>query len=111
MRKERIYLSGPISGHDNEERRAAFKEKQLFYEELGYEVFNPMENGLPQDSTTHKHMRRDLSTLTSEENPIDYICMMRGWLHSAGCKIEFDAATACGITVIFEEAGELIKFE
>lgn len=110
MAKTRVYISGPISGRDKEERRAAFKKVQTYLEKLGCEVFNPMENGLPFETSTHQHMRRDLNTLTSEEHPFDYIYLMRGWLHSAGCKIEFDAATACGIEVAFEEGGDTIKF-
>ena len=104
-RKERVYISGPISGHDKEERRRAFKEIQLRLEKLGLEVFNPLENGIPAEATTQRHMHRDLATLTREENPFDLVYMMRGWLHSAGCKLEFDVATAIGMDVHFEEAG------
>ena len=68
-RKERVYISGPISGHDKEERRRAFKEIQLRLEKLGLEVFNPLENGIPAEATTQRHMHRDLATLTREENP------------------------------------------
>ena len=105
MKKERVYLSGPISGHDLEERRRAFKEIQERVEKLGLEVFNPLENGLPPESTTHQHMHRDIATLSNEEHPFDIIYMMRNWLHSAGCKLEFDVATAIGMDVHFEESG------
>lgn len=108
--KKRIYLSGPISGHELAERRHSFKEVQLALEACGYTVFNPLENGLPAEATTHEHMHRDLSVLTTEEIPFYAIYMMKGWLHSAGCKLEFDVATAIGLKVIFEETGEHIKF-
>ena len=110
MVKPRIYLSGPISGKDYEERRKAFKEAQQKLETDGWTVFNPMENGLPPESTTHQHMHRDLATLTSEEIPFDAIYMMKKWLHSKGCKLEFDVATAIGLDVYFEEQGTMIKF-
>lgn len=102
--KPRIYISGPISGHDLEERRKAFKEAQTMLESKGWTVFNPMENGLPAEATTHDHMHRDLAVLTTEEIPFKAIYMMKKWTHSAGCKLEFDVATAIGLTVIFEEA-------
>lgn len=98
-----IYLSGPISGQDKEERRKAFEEKEEEFKALGYKVFNPMKNGLPFESDTHDHMRRDLNVLTNEEIPISHIFMMKRWTHSAGCWKEFETAVSCGITVIFEE--------
>ena len=110
MKKRRIYISGPISGHDIEERRQAFKEVQWMLEAQDWTVFNPMENGLPPESTTHQHMHRDLAVLTNEDIPFDAIFMMRRWLHSAGCKLEFDVATSIGLDVYFEESGMKIKY-
>jgi hypothetical protein len=98
-----IYLSGPISGQDYEERFKAFEEKEAMFERNGDKVFNPMKNGLPPESSTHQHMRRDLSVLTNEETPITHIFMMNKWTHSAGCWKEFETAVSCGITVLFEE--------
>lgn len=98
-----VYLSGPISGQDYEERFKAFEEKEDMFKKLGFKVFNPMKNGLPPESTTHQHMRRDFYVLTNEEIPISHIFMMKKWTHSAGCWKEFDTAVSCGITVIFEE--------
>lgn len=111
MVKPRIYLSGPISGHNLDERRQAFKRVQIMLESQGYEVFNPMENGLPPESTTHEHMHRDLAELTREDHPYDAIYMMERWLHSAGCKTEFSVATAIGLSVIFEDFDNRIKFK
>ena len=105
--KKRIYISGPISGHDIEDRRWAFMYAKLSLEAKGFEVVNPMENGLPAEATTHEHMKRDIELLMT----CDYIYMMRRWTHSKGCKVEFDVATAIGLPVLFEESGKLIEFE
>lgn len=83
-KKPRIYISGPISGYDLEERRAAFHYVQEMFEVAGYYVFNPMENGLPAEATTAQHMRRDLHELTREDEPYDSIYLMEKWNHSAG---------------------------
>ena len=99
----RVYISGPISGHDLEERRKAFCEVEEKLIKQGIKPFNPMKNGLPAEATTHQHMHRDLSELTNEDHPYTGIYMMKGWLHSAGCKLEFDVATACGMNVYFEQ--------
>ena len=109
--KQRVYISGAISGHDLEERRREFKIVQNMLEEKGFETFNPMENGLPADSTTSQHMRRDLNELTREDKPYDMIYMMKGWNHSAGCWTEFKAALAIGLEVIFEQIGRPVMFE
>lgn len=109
-KKQRIYISGPISGHDLQERRAAFLDASLFLMAQGFEVFNPMENGLPAEATTNEHMHRDLAELTNEDDPYDAIYMMKRWSHSAGCKLEFDVATAIGLDVYFEESNSMIKF-
>ena len=110
MIKPRIYLSGPISGKDKEERIAAFKKKKEELEADGWTVFNPMENGLPYEADTHQHMHRDLATLTTEEIPFDAIYMMKRWSHSAGCKLELDVAIAIGMDVYFEDSNTMIKF-
>lgn len=107
--KKRIYLSGPISGRNPEECRQAFAKAESKLQDMGFEVFNPLKNGLPFDAETHRHMHRDLNVLTSEDKPFDYIYMMQRWLHSAGCKLEFDVATACGISVLIEGEGGLIN--
>ena len=99
MEKKRIYISGPISGHDLGERREAFAKVKRILETMEYEVVNPLENGLPPNSTTNDHMRRDIELLMS----CDEIYMMSKWTHSAGCKLEFDIATAIGLPVRFEQ--------
>lgn len=106
-KKPRIYISGPISGHDINERRAEFQ--RVSYEMIcrGYEPVNPMENGLPPEATTREHMKRDIELIMT----CDCIYMMRRWTHSKGCKVEFDVATSIGLPVFFEESGELIEFE
>lgn len=103
QKKPRIYLSGPISYHDRDEVVERFKKHADYFKEQGFRVFNPLENGLPFNSDTHLHMRRDLNILTNEEDPFDYIFMMRQWTHSGGCWKEFENAVSSGISVIFEE--------
>jgi hypothetical protein len=109
--KPRIYISGAISGLNIEERKREFKIVQNMLEEKGWTVFNPFDNGLPDESPTSLHMRRDLAVLTNEDIPFKAIYMMRGWNHSAGCWTEFHDALAIGLEVIFEQVGFPIKFE
>jgi len=105
--KKRIYLSGPISGYDLSERRSAFSERQLLLESVGFEVFNPLCNGLPSTATTNEHMRADLENLLS----CDAIYFMSRWTHSAGCLTELHVATAIGLEVYFEECYVIDDFK
>lgn len=96
--KKKIYISGPISGYDYTERKQEFARIKALLEKLDYDVFNPMENGLPADASTAQHMRIDLTALLMS----DEIYMMKRWNHSAGCQTELLVATAIGLDVTFE---------
>ena len=74
--RHKCYLSGPISGKCIVERRKTFKSAQVMLESAGYYVVNPMENGLPKESTTAQHMKRDIQLLTE----CDTVFMMDGWV-------------------------------
>ena len=102
-----IYISGPISGRDLTERKETFAATAAKLEAMGFGVCNPMENGLPPESTTHEHMRRDIYMLMR----CDCIYMMKGWTHSKGCQVELEVATAIGLPVMFEEFNSIVKFE
>lgn len=95
--KKKIYISGPISGYEYEERKETFAMAKKFLELEGYEVFNPLENGLPSDADTHQHMRADLKMLIQ----CDSIFLLDKWNHSAGCFVEFMVAVAIGCKLRF----------
>ncbi len=105
--KEKIYISGPISGREREDYETAFCRAQARLEALGFEVFNPLYNGLEPESPTHAHMRRDIEELLD----CDRIYMLRQWAHSKGCMVELMVATSIGLPVMFEEPAVAYKFE
>lgn len=108
-KKKKIYLSLPISGYDINERRATADGKKRELESFGFEVVNPLDNGLPDDAGTHAHMKRDFEMLLG----CDAIFMMTDWLRSAGCKVEFDVATASGLVVYMDvpESDGIIRIQ
>jgi len=101
--KKKIYISGPISGNDINEVRKAFLDTENKLKARGYEVFNPLKNGLPPESTTAEHMKADIEALLQ----CDEIYMMKKWNHSAGCQTEFLVATAIGLDFVFEASEAL----
>lgn len=97
--KNKIYLCGPISGYNIEERKATFSALQVKLENMGYKVCNPFKNGLADDAETCEHMRFDIKMLVE----CDTIYLMKGWTHSAGCRTEFQCALSIGLTMAFED--------
>lgn len=97
-KKQKIYISGMIAHMDIDERRSTFNKAADYWRSRGYEVFNPFENGLSQDTDWHEHMRCDIRALTE----CDIIYMLSGWEHSKGAKLELDVASSCGIKVWLE---------
>lgn len=97
--KKRIYISGPIAGHDIEERSEAFSFVETMLESFGLEVVNPLKNGLPEDAPREQHMKKDLANLLT----CDYIYQMVGWACSKGSIVEASVAESLGIEVYANE--------
>lgn len=92
----KVYISGPITGLPYEEVEKAFSEAETRLQEQGYEVVNPLNNGLPRESTWNEHMRADLKLLLD----CDAIYMLDGWTNSKGAEIEFNLAFDLRINII-----------
>lgn len=84
----KVYISGPISGLLYEEVEKAFNEAETSLKEQGHEVVNPLNNGLPRESTWNEHMRADLKLLLD----CDAIYLLKGYQNSKGAMIEYDLA-------------------
>lgn len=98
MNKQKIYISGGISGYDIEERRATFAKIEEQFVKQGYDVVNPLKNGVPVNASWDKHLRKDIATLVE----CDAIYMLKDWHKSKGAKLEFDIAIQLGMEIIFE---------
>lgn len=96
--RRKVYLSGPISGYDYEERRMTFSRLAEVMRKVGLEPVNPMENGVPKDAASEVHMRADLKMLLE----CDSIMMLNGWKRSLGARVEHEVALSCGLLVMNE---------
>lgn len=85
---KKIYISGPISGLPLETVYNNFTNAEAQLLEQGYEVVNPLNNGLPTNATWEEHMRADLRLLLD----CDAIYMLEGWEKSRGARIEYALA-------------------
>ena len=93
----KIYLSGPISGYDIEERKVVFSNTAEMLKSNGNDVFNPIESIVPKPYS--EYIRYDLKQLLD----CDAIYLLNGWRDSKGCRIEAQVAKAIGIKVFKEE--------
>jgi hypothetical protein len=105
---KRLYISGPISHHDLNERKEAFSITEKWLNNRGFQVCNPMKNGLSSNASWSEHMRTDLKMLLK----CDAIYMMDEWFLSKGCKMELDVASSCDIKILMsDEDVELFQVE
>lgn len=98
MSKNRIYISGGITGIPDYMERFAKAQEKL--EKQGYSVINPalVNSNLPEDTTYEEYMKVSFCLL----NMCDSIYMMNGWDNSCGASREYGYACAGGMTIIFE---------
>lgn len=96
MRKQKVYISGKITGLPIDEAKTNFQDAENRLREKGYEVINPFNNGLPDNSTWMEHMKADIKLLMECE----IICLLNNWRDSTGAKIEWNLAKEMGYKVI-----------
>lgn len=91
----KIYLSGPITGYDMEERRKTFDAAAALIADMGMKAVNPMD-GYVEGMDWEECMREDIAKLVR----CDGIAMLPGWEDSKGARLEFDIAMALGMGYI-----------
>lgn len=96
--KNKIYISGPITGLPQKEVEQIFSRIADNLNSLGWEAVNPLNNGLPAEASYNEHMLRDLEMLAE----CRAIFMLKGWERSKGARIEFAEAVARKMTIMFE---------
>ncbi len=96
--KQRIYISGAITGTDDFMERFAKAQKEL--EEQGYSVVNPaaVNSMLPEDTNYEEYMSMSFLML----DMCDSIYMLNGWSKSCGANREYGYAIAMDKTIVFE---------
>jgi len=98
MNKNRIYISGGITGIQDYMERFAKVQEEL--EEQGYSVINPalIISKMPEDMTYEEIMKIAFAMLDTA----DIIYMMKDWKESLGANREYGYALGTDKTIIFE---------
>jgi hypothetical protein len=94
--KTKIYIAGPITGHDLTERKREFDFTATLLELDGYEVINPMSLPHKHDKSWESYMRECIEALIK----CDAIYLKKGWELSEGARLEFTIASKLKMKII-----------
>jgi len=92
----KIYISGPITGIENDNREA-FQRKKKALKKCGYKVFSPID--APKFKTWVEYMRYDIKRLCD----CDAICMLPGWKQSIGATLELHIARVLELDIFYHD--------
>jgi len=95
----KVYISGQITGLDEEVARKAFLDAKIYLEELGHEAINPfdIEPGV-ENPTYMDYMTADIAVLLTCEA----VFMLNEWLYSNGAMEELDEAIKAEKFIFFQ---------
>lgn len=101
-RQPKVYISGPITSLPYYDAWMRFEGAEYRLRVAGYDVVNPMRNGLSQDDSWEDHMMEDIKLLMG----CDVILMLPGWRKSKGARIEHALAKVLGFEILIYKQKE-----
>lgn len=101
QRMRKVYISGPITGKEEQESRQAFAEAEALLQSMGYRTIDPWDIAdiVGTDITHRQAMEIDLAILRT----CDAIYMLKGWQDSDGCRKERGCAEWNDLIIMEEE--------
>lgn len=99
----KIYISGRISGKNLDNVREEFQSIEDRFKANGYEVVNPLKNGLPENAPWERHIAMDIILLLG----CDEVFFLRDWRQSKGATIEHGIAELTGKEIRYQEQPKL----
>ena len=104
MKREKVYISGKISGLDFEEACRRFEEAEKYLQKLGYRTSNPTKMTLCVWLAQHGHYRLCLwIQLLWMSATCQCIYLLDGWHTSDGARAERAVARVMGLTALYEQ--------
>lgn len=101
---EKIYISGKITGIENEAPKLFARAEYLFLSQ-GYDVINPITLNHNHNLSWLNYMRVDVVALVY----CDSIYMLDNWLYSKGAIVEYKIAKMLGLKIKYEQKPNIIK--
>lgn len=99
----KIYISLPITGHDEKKQREKADRVKTMLSKMGHHPINPFEIYHSPNASYGQMLGADIATLIEY---CDAIFLCKGWRESTGCRIEKYVAEQCDKKIIFEEREE-----
>ena len=104
MKRDKIYISGKISGLDFDEACRRFEEAEKHLQKLGYRTSNPTKMTLCVWLAQHGHYRLCLWILLLWLSATcQCIYLLDGWHTSDGARAERAVARVMGLTALYEQ--------
>ncbi len=97
MRKKKVYISLPITGHDFDEVEARCLFTSAMLEKFGFEPVSPLNVSDDPEASYEEHIGNDITALLQ----CDAVLFLEGWKESIGCNLEHEAARIYGKTMLF----------
>lgn len=97
--KRKIYISIPISGHDDKKQREKADLLKGRLSREGFRVVSPFDINAGKNPTYYDHICYDLRALSDCDAA--YFC--KGWEESRGCRLEKAFCDIYGVEQIMEE--------
>lgn len=97
--KRKIYISGQISGLTPDVYAPIFYGAEAELSKQGYEVINPLNNGVHPSAPWKEQMKADIRLLID----CDAIYMLANWELSTGATLEREIAKGLGLTIEYEK--------
>ena len=94
LRTPLIYISGPMTDVPSF-NHPTFHMAALALRAAGWQVFNPAENGMPDEAPWAEHLRVDIAALMR----CTHVATLDGWQNSRGATLEVHIATRLGMQV------------
>ena len=104
--KIKIYIAGPMRGHDDDNFPAFYKAERLLESKGVYEVVNPAR--MDDEETPYEHdvynvdYKAELKRDIDEIFKIDAMYLLRGWEKSEGARVEHALAVYLGLSIQYQ---------
>lgn len=103
----KIYISGQISDLPLEETTAKFSKIENELIAQGYEVVNPLKNGIPYNAPWDVHIAMDILLLIG----CQAIYLLPDWSYSRGATLEKNIAEFTNKEIIYQEVPTFIEIK
>lgn len=106
--QKKIMISQPMSGRSEEEILETKQKAETFLRKLGYEVVDTyfVDKWCDPDRMTARGVRNIplcfLARSLEKMSECDAVFFCKGWKQTRGCRVEYEAAEAYGLEVVFE---------